>query len=72
MTAQVWGWPGQLVPWPGKGMAAYAWHMFVPASCTASAQLPTCSPPLCAQQGLLRQGGTGSPPLTLNLQIKAA
>lgn len=35
-------------------MTAYAWHMFAPASHTASALLPTCSPPLCAQQGLLR------------------
>lgn len=35
-------------------MAAYAWHMFAPASRTASAPLPTCSPPPCAQRGLLR------------------
>lgn len=45
---------GQPVPSPGRGMAAYAWHMFAPALCTASALLPTCSPPLCAQRGLLR------------------
>lgn len=45
---------GQPVPSPGGGMAAYAWHMFAPASRIASALLPTCSPPLCAQRGLLR------------------
>ena len=44
----------QLVPLPGGGTAAYAWHMSAPASRTARALLPTCSPPLCAQQGLLR------------------
>lgn len=37
-----------------RGMAAYAWHMFAPALRAASALLPTCSPPLCAQRGLLR------------------
>lgn len=37
-----------------QGMATYAWHMFMLASCTASTLLPTCSPPLCAQRGLLR------------------
>lgn len=29
-----------------QGTAAYAWHMFILASCRASTLLPTCSPPL--------------------------
>lgn len=39
---------------PTQGGAPYAWHMFIPAPCTGSTLLPTCSAPLCAQRGLLR------------------